>query len=48
MVVGVRGGCSGSGGAWRRGLLRFCASRAMYWWSWAGQVGLGGARWSRG
>ena len=43
MVVGVTGGCSGSGGAWRRRLLRSCASTSMYGWSWAGLVGLGGA-----
>ena len=47
MVVGVRGGCSGSRGAWRGVLLRCYASWLMYGWSWAGQVGLGGARWSR-
>ena len=48
MVVGVRGGCSGSGGAWRGGLSRSCASTSMYGWPWAGLVGLGGARWPRG
>ena len=48
MVVGVRGGCSGSGGGWRGGLSRSSSSMSMYGWSWACLVGLGGARWSRG
>ena len=43
MVVGVRGGCPGSGGAWRGGLPRSCAYTSMYGWPWAGLVGLGGA-----
>ena len=47
MVVGPRGGCSGSGGAWRVGLLRSCASTPMYGWFWAGLVVLGSAGWSR-
>ena len=48
MVVGVRGGCSGSGGAWSGGLPGSCASTSMYGWPWAGLAGLGGARWPRG
>ena len=48
MVVGVRGGCFGSGGARQGGLLRSCASTSMYGWPWAGLVGLGDARWPRG
>ena len=47
MVVGVRGGSSGSGGAWRAGLPGSCASRSMYWWPWVGSAGLGGAEWPR-
>ena len=39
MVVGVRGGCSGSGGSWRGGLSRSSSSTSMYGWSWAGLVG---------
>ena len=45
MVVSVRGGCSGSGGAWRGGLSRSCGSTLMLGWSWAGLVGRVG--WSR-
>ena len=44
MVVGVRGGCSGSRGE----LSRSCSSTSMYGWTSAGLVGLGGAGWSRG
>ena len=45
MVVVVRGGCSGSRGAWRGLLPRSCASTSMYGWPWAGLVALGGASW---
>ena len=49
MVVSVRGGgCSGSGRAWRGGLLGSCTSRSMYRWLWVGLAGLGGAGWPRG
>ena len=48
MVIGVRGGCSGSLGASRGALSRSCASRWMYGCFWAGKVGLGGAGWFRG
>ena len=48
MVVGVRGGCPGSGGVWRGGLSRSSASTLMFGWCWAGLAGLGGVRWSRG
>ena len=48
MVVGVRGGCPGSGGIWRGGLSRSGASTSMCGWSRAGLAGLGGAGWSRG
>ena len=48
MVLGVRGGCSGSGGAWRGELSRSSTCTLMYGWSWAGQVRVGGAGWSCG
>ena len=48
MVVGVRGGRSGSGGGWQDGLSRSCSSTSMYRWSWAGLVGPGGGGWSCG
>ena len=48
MVVGVRGGCSGSGGGCRGGLSRSSSTTSMYGWSWAGLIGLSGAGWSRG
>ena len=43
MVVGVRGGCSGSGGGGLGGLPGSCASTSMYGWPWSGSAGLGGA-----
>ena len=48
MVVGVRGWCSGSGGAWLGGLPGSCASMSMYGWPWVGLAWLGGAGWFRG
>ena len=48
MVAGVRGGCPGSGGVWRGGRSRSNAATSMCVWRWAGLVGLGGVRWSRG
>ena len=48
MVVGVRGGCSGSGGGWLGGLPGSCASAQMYGRPWVGFAGLGGAGWPRG
>ena len=49
MVVGVRGGCSGSGsGAWLGGLPGSGASTSMYGWPWVDLAGLGGAGWPRG
>ena len=48
MVVGVKGGCSGSGGSWGGGLSRSCASTSMCGRFRAGLVGLGGAGWCRG
>ena len=48
MVFGLRGGCSGSGGAWWVGLPGSYASTSMYGWPWAGLAGLGGAGWPRG
>ena len=48
MVVGVRGGCSGSAGAWQGGLPGSCASTSMYGSPSAGLAGLGGAGWPRG
>ena len=48
MVVGVRGGCSGSGGGGLGGLPGSCASTSTYGWSWLGLAGLGGAGWPRG
>ena len=46
MVVGVREGCSGSGGGWLGGPPGSCASASMYGWPWVGLAGLGGARWT--
>ena len=48
MVVGVRGGCSGSGGGGLGGLPGSCASTLTYGWPWLGSAGLGGAGWPRG
>ena len=48
MVVAVRGGCSGSGGAWLGGLPGCCASTSTYGWPLVGLAGLGGAGWPRG
>ena len=48
MMVGVRGGCSGSGGAGLGGLPGSCVSTSMYGWPWLGSAGLGGAGRLRG
>ena len=48
MVVGVRGGCSGSGGGGLGGLPGSCTSTSMYGWLWLGSSGLGGAGRLRG
>ena len=48
MVVGVRGGCSGSGGVWRAGLSLSGGSTLIGAWFWAGVAGPGGAGWSLG
>ena len=48
MVVGVRGGCSGSGGGGLGGLPGSCASTSTYGWPWSGSAGLGGAGWPPG
>ena len=43
MLVGVRGVCSGSEGAWLGGLLGSCVSMSMFGWPWVGLAGLGSA-----
>ena len=54
MVVGVRGGCSGSGGGGLGGLPGSCAATSTYGWPWLGSAGLGGVggfagkRWALG
>ena len=48
MVVGVRGGCPGSGGGGVGGLPGSCASASTYGWPWLGSAGLGGAGWLLG
>ena len=48
MVVGVRAGRSGSGGAWWGGLSGSGASTFMCGWPWAGLIGPGGAGCSHG
>ena len=48
MVVGVREGCSGSGGSGLGGFLGSCASTSTYGWPWLGSAGLGGAGWLHG
>ena len=48
MVVGVRGGSSGSRRAWRGGLPGSCTLTSMYGWPWAALAGLGVAEWPRG
>ena len=42
MVVGVRGGCPGSGGGRLGGLPGSCASTTTFGWPWLGSAGLGG------
>ena len=48
MVVGVRGGCSGSVGGGLAGLMGSCASTSTYGWAWLVSAALGGAWWLRG
>ena len=48
MVVGVRGGCSGSVGDGLAVLPGSCASTSTYGWAWLVSAGLGGAGWLRG
>ena len=48
IVVGVSGGCSGSGGGGLGGLLGSCALLSKYGWPWLGLAALGGAEWRRG
>ena len=48
MVVGVRGGCPGSGGSGLGWLPGSCASTSTYGSPWLGSAGLGGARWLLG
>ena len=48
MVVGVRGGCSGSGAGWLGWLPGSCACAWMYEWPLVGLAGLGGAGWPPG
>ena len=48
MVVGVWGGCPGSGGGGLGGLPGSCASTSTYGWHWLDSAGLGGAGWLLG
>ena len=48
MMVGVRGGCPGSGVGGLGGLPGSCASTLTYGLPWLGSAGLGGAGWLRG